>query len=243
MAYEFTPLGEIRTCFVDKFGIPRQPGLVPSAKGVIHLKRDANFEASVKGLTEFSHLWLIFVFHETESNGWRATVRPPRLGGLERVGVLASRSPHRPNPIGISVVKLVSVEIVRKEILITVSGVDLLDRTPILDLKPYIPYADSIPKARSGWAKEKLIPTKVKWSKKALADLKAVLQEHPEFKSLALEILQQDPRPAFQKRKLGATGSFGFRLYDWDVKWKPEGTYFLVLEIVPYVYQKVSNTF
>ncbi len=228
MSFEFKPIATISTCFHDKFGIPRQPGLVRSAPGVLHFVRNPHYEAALRGLEEFSHLWLVFVFHKHDAKDWRPTVRPPRLGGAQKIGVLASRSPHRPNPIGLSVVELVRVEMCAKEILVHVRGVDLLDQTPILDIKPYIPYADSVPRAQSGWAKEKIKRMPVRISKIAMAQFREIEKTRPGITKLAKEILALDPRPAFQKRKEGFKGNYGFTLYEWDIKWRPEGKYFLI---------------
>jgi tRNA-Thr(GGU) m(6)t(6)A37 methyltransferase TsaA len=222
------PIGIIRTCFPSKFGIPRQPGLVPSAHGVIEMDPHNEITSSLRGLEQFSHLWLIFLFHQTKSKKWKPSVRPPRLGGAERIGVLASRSPHRPNPIGMSAVELISVELpssAKQGARITVAGVDLMDGTPILDIKPYLPYSDSIPNARAGWASEPLKRHEVVWSELALHALDA-LATPPRFKDLAQELLSLDPRPAFQQRRapLGHESSngldYGMDLQGFDVKWR-----------------------
>src|SRR6478736_5715820 len=146
-----SPVAVIRTSFGEKFGVPRQPGLAPSAKGRIVFENTYRNPDTLRGIEGFSHLWVIFQFHLAE--GWSPTVRPPRLGGNERVGVFASRSPFRPNPIGLSVVKLERVELDSPEgPVIHVSGVDLVDGTPVLDIKPYVAYSDALPEARSGFA-------------------------------------------------------------------------------------------
>lgn len=174
--YNFEPIGVAHTCFKEKFGIPRQPGLVASARAVIKLRNEASLRGALSGLEGFSHLWLVFVFHENglaAGRTWKPSIRPPRLGGARKVGVLASRSPHRPNPIGLSVVRLDKVIAAAKggpEL--HVSGVDLLDGTPILDVKPYLPYADSVPAARAGWADEPIERVEVAFDQAALSALR-----------------------------------------------------------------------
>ena len=233
--FEFGAIGTVRTCFKEKFGIPRQPGLVAGALGTIKLEDDPDLRTAIKNLEEFSHLWLIWVFHEHGSRNWKPSIRPPRLGGARKVGVLASRSPHRPNPIGLSVVK---IEAVRADAPggaeIDVSGVDLLDGTPLLDIKPYIPYADSVPEARGGWAEEAIARTEVQFEPKALE----IISGRAELESLIVEMLELDPRPAFQKKKLppehpDAQGTrYGFFVLNYDVKWEIRDGAFWVLDLI-----------
>lgn len=155
--FEFQSIGRVHSPYKEKFAIPRQPGLVSAAKGHIALLGDCNREEILRGIEGFSHIWLSFVFHQAIKEDWKPMVRPPRLGGNQKVGVFASRSPFRPNPIGLSVVKLDGIE---KQTLnnqasqwrVNFSGGDLLDGTPILDIKPYIPYADALPDATGGFA-------------------------------------------------------------------------------------------
>ncbi len=223
------PIGTIHTCFPDKFGVPRQPGLVPLAHGVIRLNNDPELRQALQGLTGFSHLWIIFLFHKHDAKKWKPTVRPPRLGGAKKIGVLASRSPHRPNPIGLSAVKIISIdEHAPLGPEITVEGVDLLNGTPVLDIKPYLPYTDSIPHALSGWAKEPIVKHPVQWTDGALAQLSAPILTHPHFKELAEQLLALDPRPAFQQRRAPLNdptqdgAPYGMALYNYDVKWHVE---------------------
>ncbi len=245
-SWSFEPIGVARTCFKEKFGIPRQPGLVAGATGTLKLHSRHTGEdlaGSLRELEGFSHLWVIFVFHEHDAKKWKPGIRPPRLGGNRKVGVLASRSPHRPNPIGLSVVKIEKVIADAKggpEIL--VSGVDLLDGTPILDIKPYIAYADSIPQARGGWADEEIPRTPVVFSQHAEQRLAAILASDPDgryggLRELIIEMLEIDPRPAFQKRRMPpgnpeAEGTrYGFNLLDFDVKWVIREGKFEVLDL------------
>ncbi|MGE5086006.1 MAG: tRNA (N6-threonylcarbamoyladenosine(37)-N6)-methyltransferase TrmO, partial [Bacillota bacterium] len=202
-SFEFSAIGVVKTPFHDKFGIPRQPGLVSQAKGVIKIHPDPDLKTALRSLEEFSHLWIVFVFHEHGGKNWKPSVRPPRLGGNRKVGVLASRSPHRPNPIGLSAVRLEKVDLdAPGGPEIHVGGVDLLDGTPVLDIKPYIPYADSIPEANAGWASEGIERIPVKFTDEAEAEIK---KRDPSgeknLRSLIVEVLELDPRPAFKKRQ------------------------------------------
>ncbi len=232
-SFDFRPIGVIRSRYRQKFGIPRQAGLVPSAEAVLELRREAGVRSALAGLEGFTHLWVIFVFHETGATGWKPTVRPPRLGGSRRVGVLASRSPHRPNPIGLSLVELVAVEPgARPSPRIRVRGGDFLDGTPVLDVKPYLPYADRAEGASSGWAEEPIRKHAVRFEPNALEELRrrAAAGRDAQLESFVRETLALDPRPAFQQRK-ARTGKFGMRVDDFDVKWRIEPDAFVVTAI------------
>ena len=150
----FHPIGIVHSCFTEKFGIPRQAGLVPAARATLEILPPFDQKEAFRGLDDFSHLWIVFVFHGIVAGKWQPTVRPPRLGGNTRVGVFASRSGFRPNPIGISSVVLESVRRDHGKLLLDVAGIDMLDQTPVLDIKPYLPYADSIPDANGGYASD-----------------------------------------------------------------------------------------
>ena len=152
---EIRPVGIVRSCFGGKFAVPRQPGLCPSAWGELVFEPEFRQPEALRGIEGFSHLWLIFGFHLTADAGWHPTVRPPRLGGNERVGVFASRSTFRPNGLGLSLVRLEGVEVREKEgSVLLLGGVDLVDGTPVYDVKPYLPYAESLPDAAGGFAAE-----------------------------------------------------------------------------------------
>lgn len=189
------PVARIRSDFPEKFGIPRQSGVVESLEAKIVFEPEFRVMDAVRGLEDFSHIWLIWEFSEAVRDTWSPTVRPPRLGGNVRMGVFATRSPFRPNPIGLSCVKLLKVE--QDEALgpvLTVAGADLMDGTPIYDIKPYIPYADCHPEAIGGFTtKVDMKPLTVDFP----ADL---LAKVPEGKRNALiGVLEQDPRPRYQK--------------------------------------------
>lgn len=239
LVFEFAAIGEVRTPFPDKFGIPRQPGLVSQAKGVIKIHPDPDLKTALRSLEQFSHLWIVFVFHEHGGKNWKPSIRPPRLGGNVKVGVLASRSPHRPNPIGLSAVKIDKVDFdAEGGPEIHVLGVDLMDGTPVLDIKPYIPYADSIPDANAGWASAPIPRYPVHFTEEAEEKI-----EHGDpkgelnLRALIIEVLELDPRPAYQKRQLppeeaktwGTT--HGFDLLGHDIKYEICEGYFLVYDL------------
>jgi tRNA-Thr(GGU) m(6)t(6)A37 methyltransferase TsaA len=225
-----SPIGVVHSCFREKFGIPRQPGLVPAAEATVELLPPTNRSEAVRGLAGFSHLWIVFVFHACPEGDWRTTVRPPRLGGNERVGVFASRSPFRPNRIGLSLVRLEEVVLADSGVSLRVSGADLLDGTPVLDIKPYIPYAESIPDAVAGFAPTApAAPLTVRFAKAAEAAIDA-RRDLPRLRELVEQLVALDPRPA-TRREDGRV--FGFRLYDFDVRWRVSGDSAEVLELVP----------
>lgn len=219
-SFQFTPIGVIHSCFKQKFGIPRQPGLVRGARASLELFPPYDCAEAVAELEGFSHVWIVFVFHRVKRDQWRPTVRPPRLGGNRRIGVFASRSPYRPNPIGLSAVRLEGMVEEGGKRLLRLGGVDLLDGTPVLDIKPYLPYGDAIPNARAGYAQgAPAAPLAVSFSDEAEADIAAAEAAHPGLRELIAQLLAADPRPAYQ-----ADGSprsrFGMRLWDYDVQWR-----------------------
>jgi tRNA (adenine37-N6)-methyltransferase len=194
---EIQPIGFLRTCFGEKFAVPRQPGLCPSAWGVLEFLPEYRSMEAVRGLDGFSHVWLIFGFHRTEGGGWHPTVRPPRLGGNERVGVFASRSTFRPNGLGLSLVKLDRIawetEDGAEPPVLHLSGVDLVDGTPVFDVKPYLPYAESVPEAASGYASEPIPRLVVTVDEEAREDFGKLPER---ARRVIMEALSLDPRPA-----------------------------------------------
>ena len=190
--FNIKKIAEIRNGFSDKFGIPRQSGLCDKVISKIVFEEKYRTAEAVRGLEDFSHIWLIWQFSRSVREEWSPTVRPPRLGGNKRIGVFATRSPFRPNPLGLSCVKLEGVEI-DKELgpIITVSGADLLDGTPIYDIKPYIPYADAKPDAASGF---------VGTNERIRLDVRFENEPNIEssIKEALIQILSEDPRPAYQ---------------------------------------------
>lgn len=229
MAYSVSPIGFVRSCFKEKFAIPRQPQLAPAARGVLELVPPFDQGDAVQGLEQVSHVWLLFLFHQALEDKPRLKVRPPRLGGNKSMGVFATRATHRPNGIGQSVVKLDRVEANR----LWISGIDLLDGTPILDIKPYVPYADSIAGARNEIASTAPVLIPVQWQPQALeqAQLHALRLQEP-LLELIEQCLAQDPRPAYQVPS--PEREYGAQLWDLDVRWHyPEPGLIRVLAVVP----------
>lgn len=222
-------IGHIHTPFPDKFSVPRQPGLAPSVTATITLCGDYDHQASIAGIQAHSHLWLMFQFHQNAAAGWKAKVRPPRLGGNKSIGVFASRSPFRPNQLGLSVVQLLDV-IERPQVQFVVAGADLVDGTPLVDIKPYVPYVDCVPEAVSEWAGEAPQPLNVVFSPLAQQQLLNYLPQQPKLQQVIIEVLQQDPRPAYHRLK-DQDKSYGSRLYDYDLQWRVAGTSLIVEEI------------
>lgn len=228
MSYNVSPVGFVRSCFKEKFAIPRQPQLAPAARGVLELVAPFDQGEAVQGLEQVSHVWLLFLFHLALEDKPRLKVRPPRLGGNQSMGVFATRATHRPNGIGQSVVKLDKVEPGR----LWLSGVDLLDGTPVLDIKPYVPYADAIADATNqiASAAPALIP--VHWQDAALQQAREhALRLNEPLVELIEQCLAQDPRPAYQlptpERRYGA------QFWDLDVRWHyPRAGVICVLEVL-----------
>lgn len=214
----------VATChtpYKQKFGIPRQPGLVDAAHGFIELIPPFNHLDCVRGLEQYSHLWLLFCFHENLSQGWKPTVRPPRLGGNDKLGVFATRSTFRPNGIGQSVVKLLNIEHSHGKVRLEISGMDLLDGTPIIDIKPYIPFSDAHTDAIGGIAQEAPAIIQVNFSDKASQQLVQLSQlpQYPRLEDLIRGVLGQDPRPAYKKHQ-DDPKLYQVALYDLDIFWQ-----------------------
>ena len=219
-SFKFDALGVIESPYQEKFAIPRQPNLVSAAKGKVVLVGDANNHELVRDIEQFSHLWLIFVFHGTQEQGWKPLVRPPRLGGNVKTGVLATRSTFRPNPIGMSVVKLDKVTTEKKQTILHISGLDLLNGTPIIDIKPYVPYSDAIIDADAGFAqKQPEEVLSVVFSEQMQAELIKYEQDDRNLALLIEQVLKQDPRPAYKRGKTDDK-VYGMSLYDLNIQWQ-----------------------
>ena len=218
-------IGYIHTDFPTKFGIPRQSGLVEELKATITFEPEYRNPEAFRGLEEFSHIWLLWKFSKSEKKNWSATVKPPRLGGKKRMGVFATRSPYRPNDIGLSSVKLEKIEFDEKMgPVLTVAGADLMDGTPIYDIKPYIAYADSHPEASEGFAGA------VKGKELAVEFPEELLRIYPEEKRKAIvAVLKQDPRPAYDTDE---TRVYGVEFAGFDVRFTVEGECLKVKELV-----------
>jgi len=221
MKYQFQPIGIVHSCFKEKFGIPRQPGLVPAAEGRLEILPPYNRREAFRALEDYSHLWLVFVFHAALREDWSPTVRPPRLGGNQRVGVFATRSPFRPNPLGLSRAELRGIEYAGQGVNLLLGAIDLLDQTPVLDIKPYLPYSDAITDARTGMPPScesaTLDLTYSARTEAFLATLERDFATH--LRRLIRQILQQDPRPAYLHDN-PARRHFAMQLYDYDIHWR-----------------------
>ncbi len=205
------------SCFKEKFGIPRQPGLATAATAVIELVGDYANADAVRGLEQCSHLWLIFLFSEHLDRGWTPLVRPPRSAG-KKMGVFATRSTFRPNPIGMSAVSLDRVEIKNGVPFIHVRGADLLDGTPIIDIKPYLPYSDSINDASNEYAPDgQQLTLPVEFSQEAEKVINSC-QQGQALKLLIEQVLLCDPRPSHQRNKTDR--DYGTLLQDYNVRWR-----------------------
>jgi tRNA-Thr(GGU) m(6)t(6)A37 methyltransferase TsaA len=228
--YSISAVGHIQSPYKQKFAIPRQPRLVPQAKAKLIFTAEFNREEFVRGIEEFSHIWLLFRFHETADKGYSAMVRPPRLGGNERKGVFATRATFRPNAIGISAVKLEGVEYKNGQLSLLLAGIDLLDGTPIVDIKPYLPYSDAMHDAGAGFADTRPeTQMSVAFSPEAI-DFIAKQTHYPELEDFIANVLKQDPRPAYKKQKQGEQ-SYGMTLYNYNIRWQVNGEHNLVTSI------------
>jgi tRNA-Thr(GGU) m(6)t(6)A37 methyltransferase TsaA len=188
------PIGTVRSCFGAKFAVPRQPGLCPSAWGRLVFHPEYRSPEAVRGIEGFSHLWLVFGFHETAGQGWKPTVRPPRLGGNQRIGVFASRSTFRPNGLGLSLVRLEGVDMTAPDSpVLLLGGLDLLDGTPVFDVKPYLPYAEAVPEAAGGFAGEAIARLPVEVAPGAEENFRRLPSRS---RAVMMEALSLDPRPA-----------------------------------------------
>ncbi|MCC7441116.1 MAG: tRNA (N6-threonylcarbamoyladenosine(37)-N6)-methyltransferase TrmO [Bdellovibrionales bacterium] len=236
-SYSFEPIGRLKSDYAEKFAVPRQSGLVPEARSELAL--EGRLAASVDGLEGFSHVWVLFVFHlsQGKSAGRLATARPPRLGGRKRVGVLASRSPFRPNPLGLSLVRLETVKRSRGRAVLVLRGGDFVTGTPVLDVKPYLPWADSVRGARAGWAAEPPPRQKVRFTREASVQLRAAEARsgRKELRRLIVNALSLDPRPPNWK-----DGAYAAWLGDWNVRWEQRGADCAVTGLEPRVPREQS---
>ncbi len=234
---QISPIGFIKAPFKEKFGVARQSLMLTEAHGILKLNDDPNLEMAITGLETFSHLWVIFEFHKNEGQEWRPLITPPRLETKDRVGVLASRSPHRPNAIGLSVLKIERIDPhAPGGSEIHLSGLDLLDGTPVLDIKPYLPFADSHPQASAGWAEGEIKKYHVTYSAKSKKTLEEM--RDPQYLKLLHQMLELDPRPTSQRsaHPIEAQSSEGrpyaFRLLNFDIQWEIRDQSIYVVDVI-----------
>lgn len=217
-------IAKIHTDFKEKFGIPRQSGLIKEAKGKIIFEKEYRDINAIRGLGEFSHIWILWEFSESKREKWSPTVRPPLLGGNTKLGVFATRSPFRPNPIGLSCVKLEKIEITEKYgAVLYVSGADILDNTPIFDIKPYLPYTDSIPDAKAGFTEsleERSLNVEI--------NDELLNKINKENQKEILNILKGDPRPSYQE---DSERIYGMTYSEYEIRFKVDRDILKVIEI------------
>lgn len=221
---ELTPIAHIKTDFATKFGVPRQSGLVNELQAKIVFTPEYRNVDALRGIGDYSHIWLIWQFSKAVRKQWSPTVRPPRLGGNTRMGVFATRSPFRPNPLGLSCVQLIMVEENTPEgPVLIVAGADLMDGTPIYDIKPYLPYADCKPQASGGFTDE------VSKAVLQVEIAKEHLQALPKEKQSALKaVLAQDPRPSYQNDE---NRVYGFGFAGWEIKFTVQNNVLIVQSV------------
>lgn len=221
MELSLRPIARLRTPFPEKFGIPRQSGLVPEAEGRVEFLPEFDREEFVRGIEAFSHVWLITCFHHNPAWTGAATVRPPRLGGNDRVGLFASRSPNRPNPLGLSLVRLLGIE-PAPGLSLKVAGVDAVDGTPVFDVKPYLPWCEAPPDARADWAaappqarpaEAVIIPTGIE-----AQILKHDVTAGAHALALIRSLLRLDHHPAYQDEP---ERIYGVSVAGWNIRWRP----------------------
>lgn len=225
-----TVIGTLESCFREKFCTPRQPRLAPGSTARLRIGAEFIPAQSLKGLSEFSHLWLLSYFHLNTNKGFLSTVHPPRLKG-KGIGVFASRSPHRPSPIGLSLARLVAVE----GDILHLAEIDLVDGTPIVDVKPYIPQYDHASHARSGWVEQaEGRELEVEFSPEAAAELRGLeVSSRKELKALIEQALRQDPRNPRDRSQLAEGKALEFFVFDYDVRFEVRGGRALVLGVGP----------
>lgn len=209
---EVRPVAILRTPFAEKFGVPRQSGLIPEAEGRVEFLAEFSAPEFVRGLEAFSHVWLVTGFHQNPPWTGAATVRPPRLGGNERVGVFASRAPNRPNGLGLTLVRLLAIE----NGALRVGGVDMVDGTPVYDVKPYIPWCEALPDAKADWVREAPFVREAD-AVKIPAEIAEKVGEGTT--RLLRQMLRLDLQPAYQEGEYART--YGMTLAGWNITWRP----------------------
>jgi len=223
MEYRYRAIGVVHSCFKEKFGIPRQAGLVADARGILELFPPFNRREYVEGLEGFSHIWLQYVLHAVAMTPGKSKVRPPRQGGNQRMGVFGTRSNFRPNPLGLSAVALEGIVHGSRGVELLLKGIDILDQTPVLDIKPYLPYADCYPEALGGFAQTRpKTLLRVRLGGQARTAFREMArQECRQLARLLMQVLRLDPRPAYSDRMRGCR-EYGLHLLDWNIRWRVE---------------------
>lgn len=217
-------IARVENEFKKKFALPRQAGLTEGLLSTIVFEKEFRVKEALRGLEGYSHIWLIWGFHDNKKEGWSPTVRPPRLGGNKRMGVFATRSPYRPNPIGLSCVELKEIrETKDRGWVLIVSGADMMDGTPVYDIKPYLPFADSIPDARAGFAGEH-----EKDGLQVECPEEMLRQFSPQEQMTLLSLLSQDPRPHYQQDE---NRVYGFPFAGREVRFRVAGNVLFVCEV------------
>jgi tRNA-Thr(GGU) m(6)t(6)A37 methyltransferase TsaA len=225
--FEITPIGIVHSPFKEKFGVPRQPGLV-NIESQIEIVSPYNQSDAFRELESFSHIWVTFIFHQAQKEDWSPTVRPPRLGGNKRIGVFASRSPFRPNNLGLSAVALKNLDFSGSGVVLQVEGLDVIDQTPVVDIKPYIPYADAMD-ATAGYALDAPKPDfEVLFSDRALQQLDQI--DSQDLKQQLAALLSFDNRPAYKSQE--TSGNYGMNFDRFNVRWEIRGNKLEITEIV-----------
>ena len=226
MIGDMDPVAVVHSCYPERFGTPRQPGLAPAATAEVRLRPPCDDPDTLRGLEAYSHVWLLYAFHANGRAGWTSTVRPPRLGGNRRLGVFATRSPFRPNPLGLSVVALEAVVTTGDWRGLRIRNHDLVDGTPVLDIKPYLPYSDCLPGATADPAFQR--PAAV--LDVVFDDPTAAALDDAQWRALATETLALDPRPAY-RQGTGDGTLHGVRIGAWNVRFRVDGQVARVLAI------------
>ena len=222
-SFEMRPIARIRSDFGSKFGVPRQSGLVDALEAAVVFEEPYRNPDALRGLEGFSHIWLIWAFHQSQRPEWSPTVRPPRLGGNPRMGVFATRSPFRPNAVGLSSVRLERVEPHTPQgPVLHVAGADLMDGTPIFDIKPYLPYGDCRPEATGGFAPGADRLLEVEFPERWLS----LLPE--DRRQAAAGVLAQDPRPSYQR---DPERIYGMEFAGWEIRFQVRGERLTVVEV------------
>ena len=229
---EMPIIGYMHSPYREKFGIPRQPNLV-QVESYMEMVAPYNDILAFEGIEAFSHLWVVFVFHQTMEGGWRPTVRPPRLGGNARMGVFATRSTFRPNPVGMSLVELKGVRCHKDQVILQLGSLDLVDGTPVVDIKPYLPFAEALPDARASYAQEApRADMPVHFTAELTAQLSQLEKRYPHLRDFITEVLAQDPRPAYRKEE-DAGKTYAVWLLDFNVRWRVTEAGFEVFALEP----------